>query len=283
MPKPPIMLVENLFDRGLYPTHLVTASAEASGFPVYRISDARRDETRWKATTANQEATITLDCGRVRAASAIFMDRGHNLAGKRWLLEISADNFATTVQTVLDVNPHPANAGGLLTDLLGAVVLDGSWGKILDGTYLSRYWRIRIPAASGFIPEITGLYLGKHFQLQRSVPMPYSEYGSERFFTELVSVAGRVGRSRTYRRRGGQLVIRAASDAEYYETLRLWLEDVYRDRSQPSWLVLDADFPAETTVNVLCPEDNWTFELDRSQWPYPVATVPWMENTPEVR
>lgn len=283
MPSAPIILVENLWDRGLYPNHVVTASAEATGFPAYRIADGRRDETRYKGTTANQEITITLDCGMPRLVSAIFQDRGHNLAGKRWLLEASGDNFASTAETVWDVNTHPTTIGGLLGNPLGAKVLDGSWGATLTVAAIARYWRIRVPAVSNFIPEITGLYMGRHFSLGRSVPMPYADFDSERFFQEQLSLAGRVARSRTYRRRQGQLVIRAASDAEYTDNLRPWLEDAYRDLSQPGWFVLDPDLPAETTLNVLCPQGAaWAFSLDRDSWPHPVTAVPFIENTPEV-
>src|SRR5574341_901716 len=112
MPSPPLILVENLWDRGLYPDHVITASAEATGFEAIRIADGRRDETRYKGTTANSEITITLDCVVPRLVSAVFQDRGHNLEGKRWLLEASGDNFATTALSVLDVNTHPAAIGG---------------------------------------------------------------------------------------------------------------------------------------------------------------------------
>lgn len=283
MPAPPLWLVENLWDRGQYPGHIITPSAEAVGFEATRLADGRRDETRYKGTTANSEVTLVLDCGVPRLVSAVFLDRGHTLGGKRWLLESSGDNFATTASIVLDVNPQPVNVGGRLTDPLGGLGLDGSWGIILAVPALARYYRVRVPAVSGYIPEVTGLAMGRHFQLGRSVPMPYADYNAQRFFQEQTSLAGRVGRSRTYRRRQGQLFIRAASDAEYTDNLRPWLEDTFRDLSAPAWLVLDPDLLVRGMLNVICPQQgDWAFALDTSVWPYPTAAVPFIENTPEV-
>lgn len=281
MPRPPIWMPENHVDRGLYPGHLITPSVQLTGFEVAKLADGRRDETRYKGTTANQQVTITWDCGVVRSASGLFLDRGHNLGGKAWLLEISGDNFATAAEVVINMAAQPTGVGGRLEEVLGCVALDGSFGMTYSPR-AARWWRLRIPAVASYIPELTGLYSGRAFQLLKSVPMPYSDRASDRFMQEQESAAGRIGRSRTYKRRSGVLSIRAGSDAEYADNLSVWLEDVYRDKSQPSWLVLDPDLAAETMLNVMCPSADWAFALDTTAWPYPTAAVPFMENTAEV-
>jgi hypothetical protein len=276
----PIWLPENHVDRGLYPGHGIVASHSVPGFEVARLADGLRDATRWKGSTANVQVTITWDCGVVRLASALFLDRGHNLGGKQWLLEGSGDNFATAAETVLSMAAHPTGVGGRLDEVLGAVALDGSFG-ISYAPHAFRWWRLRIPPVASYIPELTGLYSGRHFQLARGVPMPYSDYDSERFTVELQSSAGRIGRSRTYRRRQGAISIRAGSEAEYTDNLRVWLEDTYRDKSQPAWLVLDPEQAPETMLNVICPDVQWAFATDHGAWPFPAAAVPFIENTPE--
>lgn len=282
MARPPVILVENHPDRGYYPGHNLVASSEAPGFPVQRLTDGRRDETRCRANAANVEWLVTWDCAVVRLASALFLERGHNLGGKAWLLEGSSDNFATTPETVVNMAAHPTVPGGRLEEALGAVALDGSWG-ILYAPKAFRWWRIRVPAVSAYTPELTGIHSGRHFQLLKSVPMPYADYDSARFTTELESVAGRIGRSRTYRRRQGSLVIRAGSEAEYADNFKPWFEDGYRDGPLPAWFVLDPDVPAETTMNVICPNGaTFAFAQDEGAWPFPTATVPFIENTPEL-
>lgn len=282
MPRPPIWLIESFADRGLYPGHVIAASSEAPGFPVARLADGRRDETRCRANAANVEWTVTIDCGVVRLCSAVFLDRGHNLPGKQWFWEGSSDAFATPAENVFTIAAHPTVPGGRLEEALGAVALDGSWG-ILHTPKAFRWWRARIPAVAAYTPELTGLYPGRHFQLLKSVPMPYADFDASRFTVELETSAGRVGRSRTYRRRQGSLMIRAGSEAEYTDNLRPWLEDTYRDDSQPAWVVLDPDLAAETMMNVMCPSGaTFAFTLDEGAWPYPTATVPFIENTPEL-
>lgn len=285
--QPPIWLPENLFDRGQYPGHTLTVvGGEAIGFEIRRLADGQRDETRYKGTTANTEIELRLDCGTPRVASALFLDRGHNLGSatqtaRRWLLELSGDAWATADEDVLDINTHPTAPGGALDTGFGAIALDGSWGRIFPAR-VSRYWRMRIPAVASYIPEVTGLYLGRHFQQQRPVAMPYATFEADRFYEEQESIAGRIGRSRTYRRRQGRVLVRSGSPQEYHDNFKPWLEDAYRDASQPAWLVLDPDLPTDTMLNVLCPRSSWAFAVNRSSYPYPVAEVPFLENTPEV-
>src|SRR4051812_15534886 len=126
MPRPPIWLGDNHVDKSIYPGHVLNASSSAAGFPVERIADGRRDETKWRSGLTNAEVTVSWDCGTVRLASSLFWDRGHNLMGKPWLLEGSGDNFVTAAEVVLNIAAHPSVPGGRLEDPIGALALDGS-------------------------------------------------------------------------------------------------------------------------------------------------------------
>jgi len=276
VPSPPIALVDSLYDKGLYSNHVITSSEEATGFEDFRVVDGRRDETRWRAVTANLLQTITVQCDRVRAANMLVIDRDR--VADVIQLETSQDNF-TTKQQVLNVTV-PADSGGELEGPDGVLTNEGVWAIRFD-LNAATYWRVTIPAMTGKTAALTGLALGFSIQLERSLAMPYVDRGSERFFSERQSTTGRIGRSRVVRRRSGALLVRANSDFEHVDKLRPWFEEFYRDLGQPAWFVLDPDTAEIDLMYVLQPSSgDWAFAFNAEVWPHPTAAIPFIENAP---
>jgi hypothetical protein len=274
---PPIWLVDNLFDESLYPDNILTATEAADGFPAFRVADGRRDETYWTGTTTNTEQRLTLQGGTSRPATMVVIDRGHNLGGKTVHVEYSDNGSSWTTHVTVTI---PTTVGGLLSDTNGCLTAEGAWAK----TFSSQnrlWWRLRIPAmGAGLIPQVTGLQIGLSFQQTRGLPFPYSDSENNLFRREVESAAGRIGRSYSYKRRKGTSVVRSDSDAEYANTFGPQLEQVFRDKSAPAWLVLDPATPSKNLINVLSANADWSFAVDYDAWPFPSASIPWIENAP---
>lgn len=275
---PPIWLVDNLFDLAFYPSNILTPTEETvPGFEAFRVTDGRRDETYWTPITNNIEHKLTLQQNVARTATMIVLDRGHNLATEVVHLEYSDNGSAWTTHVTVTI---PSTIGGLLTDTNGAVTNEGAWAKTFTAQQ-RLWWRLRIPAMGANLrPQITGLHVGLSFQQLRSLPFPYSDSEVDLFRRQVESSAGRIGRSFTYKRRRGTVVVRSDSDAEYTGTYYPWLEQLFRDKSAPAWLLLEPSTPFKDLLQVLSADAAWAFSVDYDTWTFPLASIPWVENAP---
>ena len=61
-----VLLVENLFSTIQFPSHVVTANAEATGFEVAKLANGRRSDTDyWAPTTAATAAWAKVLCNQM--------------------------------------------------------------------------------------------------------------------------------------------------------------------------------------------------------------------------
>lgn len=178
----------------------------------------------------------------------------------------------------------PTGASGTLSATTGLVTEETAWAKRYT-SISARYSRLRIPAmGAGLVPNVAGLHLGLSFQLGGPVESGVAPRMNRTFFSEAQSQAGRVGRSRTFVRREGTLVIPADTQAEYTDTLEPQLEQLYRDQSAVAWILIDTTRQPQTFFQIINPADAfWGFsygvQVAGGAWPHPVARMPYIENS----
>lgn len=231
----PLILVDNLYSVGQYPDHVVSANAEAAGHEAFRLGNGRRSLLDYATpTTANTIAWWKVRCDRVRAANCVVLDRGHNLAGRSVLLQVSQDDF-TTFETIATVTLPAATAPGAIDDPSGVRTEEGAW--------ILRYplragadWRLYVPAVVDFIPQVVGLYLGLAWAPDYFV-RPMDDEGTALIVAETQSETGWVGRGSRTRRRQGVIRYEFRDLFEYEEVARYHLQ-LHADGA-PTWLVFD--------------------------------------------
>jgi hypothetical protein len=278
----PWFLVENLLSDVQFPLHQVVASSSAAGAEVWRVATGRRSERdRWTPAGDNTEATLTLACNQVRSASALVLDRGHNLAGRRVILE-KADNgtFTAGLVTVLDVVlPADWAQGGSADAAAGALTKEGAWLKRFPVS-AARYWRIRVPAiGAGLRPVIVGAWLGESWQPSLYLDLPFADASRDLRFPAVETDAGWVGAGEIARPRAGEISVKLASEAEYLLAERHLEEGFWMRR--PMWLVLDGAAVERAVLAVPVP-GRYGFE-QHPGWSHRQATSAWVEHEPRLR
>lgn len=239
----PLFLSENILNTLLFTGHTLTASEEAAGFEVWRIADGRRSEfDYWTGLTANTQQLITLNCGtQVRAANCLFLDRGHNLAGFSFALDVGFDNV--NWQTVVSITLPTVSITNLLTDRSAGVrTEEGAWGMLFSSgvtpPYTGNYWRLRIPAmGSGLYPKIVGAYLGMAYQPVNPFLDPWDDDQRSLTAQRIITPYAWQGVGPRGRVRQGSIRFNLNTDGEY-DLARLHLGGYYGD-GYPTWLVHD--------------------------------------------
>ncbi len=237
----PLLLVENLYNQRAFPGHFVTAAdavtaLEVSGHEGFRVATGRRSGIApCTFVTVNHDQAILVACNRIRSANCLFLDRGHNLAGKPVSLQTSQDNV--TWATVWTITIPTATVTNTITDTAyGVVTEEGAWGVRFPRAD-AIWWRLFIPAmGAGLVPVVVGLTLGTCWEPGFFLN-PWGEDQDEASYTATASEWGWVGRGPVANVRTGQLGLRLATD-EAYELARYHLQGHY-GHGRPMWVVYD--------------------------------------------
>lgn len=276
----PAVLSENVFNARQFTGHTLSASSEAAGREDWHVADGRRHpDDHWAASAANTEAWIEAQCDRVRGATMLALDRGHNLSGVSGVkLQGSQDGDETTPTwfDILEVT-IPSVVGGTLDT---GVVTD-------EGAYLLRFdqenfqwWRLFIPAmGAGLAPRVVGLWVGTAWEPGHALQRPYADEDDDLLVRSTATDAGWAGRSTLARRRSGTMRVRLDSFSAY-ELARYHIVGRYGS-GYPSWLIHDDD-EAYNAVQAVRPQGRQGFRFERG-WGYRRADIQWQEHEPAAR
>src|SRR6476646_4833641 len=98
-PQPPLIMVDNVFDRiNLYPLATLSSSATIVGREAQYAADYRRERTFFEiaSAAANQQIITDLGVGNTAVIDSCWLDRGHNLWGKTVEIVGSNNAFVST-------------------------------------------------------------------------------------------------------------------------------------------------------------------------------------------
>lgn len=242
MANQPLMLTDNLYDSVvLHPAATVFLNApatEAVGHQVWRVADNRRDLTWCSPSASNILTQLRTDLGTGQTAevSMFVLDRGHNLSGHAVSL-IASDDGVTYGTTLWTATP-PSTPGGLPTDTNGCLTPEGVWWKTFTAV-THRAFSFDVPAASGFAPIVTGLYLGDSYRFPEYMDAPgaYDYHQSLKFLKNEVSQGGVRVKSRPVLYDLFNINIQSFDGASY-PALQTQVNRLLRQQ-QPWWVCMD--------------------------------------------
>lgn len=236
MPEQLVICAENLLNTVQFPSHVLTASSEASSYTVDRLANNRRHAgDRFESSSTNADINITVSCNQVRGADFWAIDRASNHKGYRYQLLNNADNFASSGRTVKDINTIPLVVGGLAAGATGCVTDEGAWWQLFDAE-ANHYWRVTSKAmGSGLKPQITGLWIGKAWQpTEYLLRFPLEDRAFDFTHDVEVSPYGWAGKGQVARPRVGTLRLGFPSEAD--EDLYAYHIESLAMRGFPFWL-----------------------------------------------
>ncbi len=276
----PAILAENFYNIAQFPLHTVVANEEATNHEALRAGRTSRSaEDYWAATTANQIATLDVDCVTDRAATACFLDRGHNLSGKQILLqgdEFSDYSTATTVFTcTIPASVSSAADFDLSGSANGVHTYEGAW-CVRFPTATFRHWRLKISASVGLTPQVVGLYLGTTWEPGEFL-RPLIHENTEVMGTRTITSLGWQGAvGQRIRRRRGEFGLKLKTSALDAAALAA----VAALSPRPFWLIHDADV-TERAVLALRNADRQGLQRG-TDWFHLSGQISWAEFQPLV-
>jgi hypothetical protein len=187
-----------------------------------------------------------------QTVDAIWLDRGHNLAGRTIYLEGGNDGLTwPTVQSFV----VPAGVGGSITppDMCGTE--EGAAWTVYNSVGPHAWWRLRVPYDAGFIPVIPGVIVGRRTHLL-SYSTVFDEDAGERTQLTQQSTAGYRAVDTTYSWRTAELGLAYIGAAEYDGMIRQLREALF-SKNAAVMLCLDAGTH---------PERTWLFQYDGTTW-----------------
>ena len=252
----PLLLVDNLLDTVvLYPGATLSASSELAGREAFRLADYRRERTWWQtATTAtNHNVSVDAGAGNTRNADALWIDRGHNLAGKTIKVDHSDNGLSWTTLRTLTV-PATSTVGGDPTTTTFAATEEGALYALFAAAGAAhRYWRVLV--VENWQPIVPGAILGQRVQLV-GYSRTYDEDQGERTEVYEMSRAGYRGTDRTYHWRRAVLDLGTIGAADYDAQVRVLRRQLF-ELNQPCVLVMQYDTK---------PERGWLYQYDGTAW-----------------
>jgi len=275
----PLMLVENLFSRRIFPDHALAASSTESGLDVRYVGTGRRQRAlnRWAPATTNADAYVQVTFDRPRAFDHLFIDRDSNVAGYSVQVRVSSDGFTTYTTAGSATMPSTVYPYARLSDGVPIRTEEGAIGWRL-GKHVGTSVRIFVPAmGAGLKPEFVGLHLGLAFRPEYPPVFPFS-HGKIRLNYEVerspqaTAAAGVIGKLRE-----GVMSLKLASRSEY-ALARYHIEGLFYSR-KPMWLAAD-DEEAEKARYVVAPPGVAGFEL-RQDWSEYQGEIPYEEHEPQ--
>jgi hypothetical protein len=262
MPNPPLLLADNIFDATvLYPGAVIDATSEAAGHEAFRVSDYRRDRTSWQAANdgGGVDHRIRVHAPFDVSIDSIFLDRGHNLAGKTVFLEGSLDGSSWPLSITLNV---PSAVGGGTTAPAMCQTEEGAAWTLTGTTAFRPWWSLRIPHATSFVPIVTGLLVGTRAQLL-NFGKTFDEDAGARTQPTQQSTAGYRANDATYAWRTVTLDLDLIGAAEYDGTMRSLRAKLF-EKNQP--FVCAMDYGTH-------PERAWMYTVDSTTWGMPKSHV----------
>jgi len=265
-PQPPLILVDNVFDRiNLYP--LATLSSK-SGFltgrdPQY-AADYRRERTYFQtALTAGPQIQTDLGVGNSAVADSIWIDRGHNLWGRTINLDGSTDGFVVDVGNPLVFSltvPAQGTVGGDPTTGW-CVTEEGALYTLPTNLLARRSWRIADTGIAAW--TIPGIILGKRVQLLGYSSVIDEDAGDRNDRSEAGFVMGYDGSDRTYSARKIEIRLAQIGGTEYDAAIR-GLRRTLFDINQPAIVCMNYG------TN---PERAWLYKYSGKSWSSPKSRV----------
>ena len=264
-PQTPLLLVDNVFDSvGLYPGAVPSAISEGAGHEAFRIADYRRDRTYWSPTSdgGGADTYVRVQLAAAHGVDSLWLDRGHNLAGRSVFLEGSSDGVTWAISQQFDV-PAAGVVGGSTAAPAMCGTEEGAALSLLAAPLAARVeWRLRIPYAAGFIPIVTGVIAGLKTQLL-GYSRVFDEDSGERTQVTQQSTAAYRAVDTTYAWRTAQLSLGTIGATEYDSMIRS-LRALLFERNQPWVLAMDAGTH---------PERAWMFQYDGTRWGFAKTRV----------
>jgi hypothetical protein len=263
MPNPPLLLVDNVFDTiGLYPGAIISTSSEAAGHEGFRVADYRRDRTWWQAAgdgAGSGDQWVAVALPAAVSVDALFLDRGHNLAGKTLHVEVSSNGVSWAVAYTLNV---PSALGGSITAPSMCQTEEGTAWSLLPTLTPSAWYRLSVPQQNGFVPLITGVIVGLRTQLA-GYSKTFDEDAGARTQPSTQSTSGYRANDRTYSWRTVALDLDLIGATEYDNTIRTLRSRLF-DRNQPFFCAMDYGTH---------PERAWMYTYDGTSWGMPKSRV----------
>jgi hypothetical protein len=263
MPNPPLLLVDNVFDAiNLYPGAIVDATSQAEGHEPFRVADYRRDRTSWQAANdvgVGGVHAIWVHLPFAMTPDFLFLDRGHNLAGKTLVLQ-GGDNGSTWPNSVSPV--VPSVVGGSPASPSMCQTEEGAAFTLFNAMPAHTWWELVIPASGGFVPIVTGLIIGARTQLL-GYSKTFDEDAGGRTQPSMQSTAGYRANDRTYSWRTVALDLDLIGAPEYDTKIRA-LRSTLFDKNQP--FVCAMDYGTH-------PERAWMYTYDGTSWSMPKSRV----------
>ncbi len=278
----PLLLADSLGNVNVYPRVIVTDQSGTSGpvgNEVWRAFSGRRSAfSYWAPGTPNVLAWLQLQHEQVRGANALFLDRGHNLAGFPVSLLGSQDGatFVTVVNATI-----PTVTGGILAGANGVLTEEGAWAisfpLVGGGAPGYTYWRFNVPAmGTGLQPNIVGLHLGMAYQ-PLALYRPFSEHSSLLAAQEIVSSIGWRGRGPRAFTQTSTLNLRADVDDFEYLRARFTIEEVF-GAGRPMWVIQDQERATEAFYGIRPLGEQGYGRPPQIYWP--TATIQVVEHEP---
>lgn len=276
----PILCAENLFDDLMFSGHTVTASTEATGFEADRVANNRRSvRDYWKPTASGTDAWVKVDCKKARPANFFALDRGHNLDDHAIKVQYSDDDSAWTT-AFSDAVPGYTKPDADPSASRGAKTEEGAWVRTWTAAS-ARYWRVFIPGATDFTPQVVGAAIGLSWTTGSTEypDEPFDEDGTTGVWEVAQNDQGWSAHSSDAAPRSGTLSIRLSSFADYDDTVRHFV-DAYRT-GRPVWVVPDSAM-AERAMLVKAPPQARIEAPYTGSWGYRTVVLPYMEHEPHL-
>ncbi len=275
----PAILVENYFNTLAFPGHTVTADEQAAGFEVFHLANGRRAPTdRYQAVTANTLHSAKAACDRVRWATGLCLDRGHNLAQNAGVVAVLGSNDGWVTQRTVwsGVLPTATTPNGSLDDPTGVVTEEGAFLVRFAGDGFTQ-WRLSIPAlGAGIVAQVVGAWIGMWIGLPY-LKKPWTDGTADIQSIEQQSASGWLGSTVPVSRRAGTINLDTTSLYDE-EQIRLHLDGQYLAARRPMWFVPD-DQQAERGFLVIRPKALAGLGYE-SGWGYRVGRYPYQEHGP---
>lgn len=263
--KPPLLLVDNVFDRinSHVSATLAASVASAEGRDVAYLGDYRRERTFWQSAAAAANIGVTSDLGASEtvAIDSIWLDRGHNLWGLTIEVTSASDSLFTTGVTTTTLSaPASTVVGGDPETSTMCVTEEGALYSLFTAHTARRYFRVRI--VENVQPIITGIMLGARSQLQ-TYSNKLDEDAGGRIERSQESDAGYLAVDRVYSYRTSEIQLTLIGAAEYDSMIRTLRRTLF-ERNQPYFAVMNYG---------LKPERGWLFQYSGRNWSSPTSRV----------
>lgn len=264
-PQTPLLLVDNLLDvNSLYVAGTLVASSSLTGREPYRVIDARRERSWWQTAGAATGPTLGVDLGAGNTANPdyLFLDRGHNLAGKTVWVQYSDDGITYTTLIALVV-PAAGVIGGDPTTGFTQTEEGACYALFAAAAAAHRYWLLVFHPGVSYQPVVTGAMLGKRTQLLGYSRTRDEDAGNRTEIQEM-SRAGYLGTDKRYGWRTFALDLNYIGATEYDATIRTVVRDWMFTRDQPFVGIIDYGTK---------PERAWLYRWDGTQFSAPMTRV----------